>query len=42
MFKAVKESVPNDYMAKHEEIVMKKEPDYMFVVNDSRKDVLLD
>ena len=42
MYKAVKESVPNDFMAKHDEIVMNKEADYMFVVNDSRKDVLLD
>ena len=42
MYNAVKESVPNDFMAKHDEIVMRKEPDYMFVVNDSRKDVLLD
>ena len=42
MKKAVMESVPNELIAKHDAIVMKKEPDYMFVVNTARKDVLLD
>ena len=40
--KAVSESVPNDLIAKHDAIVMKKEPDYMFVVNTARKEVLTD
>lgn len=39
---AVKESVPADIIAENDSIQITKEPDYMFVVNDHRKDVLTD
>ena len=42
MKQAVKESVPNEVIARHDAIQMKKEPDFMFVVNHTRRDVLLD